>query len=63
VAIAEVVKITPRIEELIQKQASVSEYEKVAREEGMRPMYEDGMDKVHAGVTTKEEVMRVTEKE
>ena len=63
IAIAEVLRITPNVEKLIQAKASVSEYERAARAEGMRPMYEDGMDKVRQGVTTEEEVLRVTEEE
>ena len=63
IAIAEVLRITPNVEKLIQVKASVSEYERAARAEGMRPMYEDGMDKVRQGVTTEEEVLRVTEEE
>lgn len=63
VAIAEVLKITAKIEELINKKASVADFEKVARADGMVPMYEDGMAKVRAGITTEEEVLRVTEKE
>ena len=51
------------MEKLIQAKASVSEYERAARAEGMRPMYEDGMDKARQGVTTEEEVLRVTEEE
>lgn len=60
IAIAEVLKITPRIEKMIQIKASVSDYERAAREDGMVPMHEDGMEKVKAGITTKEEVERVT---
>ena len=63
VAIAEVLKITPKIEELINKKASVADFEKAARADGMVPMYEDGIAKVRAGITTEEEVLRVTEKE
>ena len=33
---------------------------KIACESGMRPMFLDGIDKVKAGVTTMEEVLRVT---
>ncbi len=63
VALIETLKITPRIEELIAKQANVTEYERVAREEGMIPMREDGLAKVKAGITTEEEVNRVTSEE
>ena len=60
VALIETLKITPKIEELITRRASVTEYEQVARAEGMVPMYDDGMAKVQAGITTEEEVKRVT---
>jgi len=63
IAIAEIMEITPKIEQLIQKKASVSDFERAARADGMVPMHEDGMDKVRAGITSKEEVMRVTEEE
>ncbi len=60
IAIIETLKITPKIEELINRNGSVSDYEKAAREEGMVPMYEDGMEKVNQGLTTQEEIKRVT---
>jgi type II secretory ATPase GspE/PulE/Tfp pilus assembly ATPase PilB-like protein len=52
-------KITPRIEHLIQSGGSVSEFEKTAREDGMVTMLEDGLQKVREGLTTQEEVRRV----
>lgn len=60
IAIVETLKITPKIEELINRQASVNEYETIARSEGMIPMFEDGMAKVQQGLTTEAEVKRVT---
>lgn len=60
IAVIETFKISPKIEELINKKGSVSDYEKVAREQGMITMYEDGMEKVKQGLTTAEEVKRVT---
>ena len=60
IALIETLKITPKIEELIARQASVNEYETVARSEGMIPMYDDGMEKVRLGVTSESEVKRVT---
>lgn len=59
VAIIETMKITPRIEHLIQSGGSVSEFEKAAREDGMVTMLEDGLQKVREGLTTQEEVRRV----
>jgi len=60
VAIIETLKITPKIEALIDAEGSINDYEKVARAEGMVTMYEDGMAKVKAGLTTAEEIKRVT---
>lgn len=60
IAIIETLKITPKIEELIARKASINEYEQVARSEGMVPMYEDGMEKVRQGITSEAEVKRVT---
>jgi len=60
VAIIETLKITPKIEELIARKASVNEYEQAARAEGMIPMHDDGMEKVRAGLTSEAEVKRVT---
>ena len=59
VAIIETLKITPKIEQLISKGGTVNDYEKIAREEGMIPMYEDGMEKVRSGITSKEEIERI----
>lgn len=60
IAIIETMKITPRIEALIATKATILEFEKAARDDGMVTMYEDGMEKVRLGLTTKEEVERVT---
>ena len=46
---------------LIMQHADAGEIERQARREGMRTMYEDGIAKALAGVTTLEEVMRVTQ--
>lgn len=59
VAIIETMKITPKIEHLIQSGGSVSEFEKAAREDGMVTMFEDGFQKVREGLTTEAEVRRV----
>jgi type II secretory ATPase GspE/PulE/Tfp pilus assembly ATPase PilB-like protein len=59
IAIIETLKITPAIEKLIAVKATVSDFERVAREEGMITMYTDGMEKVKLGLTTEAEVKRV----
>ncbi|MFC7302224.1 type II secretion system ATPase GspE [Cognatiluteimonas weifangensis] len=45
----------------VMRHAGMGELERLAREAGMRTMYEDGIAKALAGVTTIEEVLRVTE--
>ncbi|KGM55189.1 general secretion pathway protein GspE [Lysobacter arseniciresistens ZS79] len=45
----------------VMRHAGMGEIERIAREAGMRTMYEDGIAKALAGLTTIEEVLRVTE--
>src|SRR4249919_2805822 len=45
----------------VMRHAGMGELEQLARKAGMRTMYEDGITKALAGVTTIEEVLRVTE--
>ncbi len=45
----------------VMRRAGMGEIEQLAREAGMRTMYEDGLAKALAGQTTIEEVLRVTE--
>ncbi len=45
----------------VMRRAGMGEIEQIAREAGMRTMYEDGLAKALAGQTTLEEVLRVTE--
>lgn len=59
IGIYELMVITPAIEELVLRSASSSELNKAAVKEGMKLMFEDGFDKVLAGVTTIEELLRV----
>lgn len=59
IGIYELLVITPTIEELILKRASSAELNKAAVKDGMRLMFEDGFDKVLAGITTIEELLRV----
>ena len=59
VGIHEVLKVTASIKELILKNSSVDEIEKMAREEGMMTMLEDGIFLAVEGVTSTEEVLRV----
>jgi general secretion pathway protein E len=45
----------------VMRHAGMGELEQLGRQAGMRTMYEDGIAKALAGVTTIEEVLRVTE--
>ncbi|MGY0797652.1 type II secretion system ATPase GspE [Lysobacter sp. A286] len=45
----------------VMRHAGMGEIERIARDAGMRTMYEDGIIKALAGLTTIEEVLRVTE--
>ena len=58
--IYEILVITEGIRDLILKKASSSELKAKAIEEGMTTMLEDGLEKVLAGITTIEEILRVT---
>jgi type IV pilus assembly protein PilB len=55
-----VMELSERIKEMAITQASEAEVAKVAREEGMQTLREDGMAKVRSGTTSVEEVLRVT---
>jgi general secretion pathway protein E len=46
---------------LVMQHAGMGELEDAARKSGMRTMYEDGLQKAMAGITTIEEVLRVTQ--
>ena len=56
----EVMEITPRLRRAIGPKTDASELEQVARAEGMTTMTEDGVAKCRAGLTTIDEVFRVS---
>jgi type IV pilus assembly protein PilB len=60
VGIFSVMEMSERIKEMTVSQASEAEIAAVAREEGMLTLREDGVTKVRAGLTSLEEVLRVT---
>lgn len=60
-AIIEFLVMTDPLRRLVMQRADAGEIERLARSEGMRTMYEDGIAKAVAGVTTLEEVLRVTQ--
>ena len=61
IGIFEVFEMTEIISEMVAKQATSDDIEKQAQKEGMIKMIEDGMIKAIQGVTSIEEILRVTE--
>jgi type IV pilus assembly protein PilB len=60
VGIFSVMALSERIKEMAVDQASEAEIAATAREEGMLTLREDGLGKIRAGLTSLEEVVRVT---
>lgn len=59
-AILEMLPMTDEIKALVLRHAEPRELRAAAKNSGMRSMYEDGLDKAMAGITSLEEVLRVT---
>ncbi len=60
IGVFELVAFSDQLRHKITQNASSSELIKIAKKEGMKTLREDGWDKVRAGLTTPEEVLRVT---
>lgn len=60
IGIREALEVTETIKEMIVKRATTDEIETQARKEGMLTMLEDGFAKAIQGITSLEEVLRVT---
>ncbi|HPB50401.1 MAG TPA: ATPase, T2SS/T4P/T4SS family, partial [Myxococcota bacterium] len=60
-AIYEILRVDDQIRELVMRSADSSEIKKMAMSRGMLTLRQDGVDKVRRGITTAEEVMRVTQ--
>lgn len=60
IPIAEALKPSSELNELIGRKASIEEFEQKAKELGMQTMLEDGLEKVAQGLTARAEVERVT---
>lgn len=58
--IIEVMPLSPALRDLVLKHAEAREIERAAINEGMETMYQCGLRKVAAGLTTVDEVVRVT---
>ena len=60
IGIYELLKITPGIQDLVLKKASSDEIREAAVRDGMRTLRQAAIEKMSAGITTPEEVVRVT---
>jgi type IV pilus assembly protein PilB len=60
IALYEVMPVTEEIRELILAGASATEIKKTAASLGMKTLRQSGLTKLHAGMTTLEEILRVT---
>ena len=58
--IMEIMPMTDRIRSLVMRHATATELRSAAIEQGMMSMYDHGLRKVAVGITTLEEVLRVT---
>jgi type IV pilus assembly protein PilB len=59
--IFEMMLMTNTVREMTFKGEPTQNLRKVARKQGMRTLFEDGMIKAMKGITTLEEVMRITQ--
>jgi type IV pilus assembly protein PilB len=55
----EIIEITPEMQELMLHSPSTPQIEGLARKQGSKPMFDDGIEKVKQGVTTLFELLRV----
>ena len=58
-AVHEVMTVTEEIERMVAENSSSEEMGRVARQQGMLTLREDGMEKVRQGLTSIEEILRV----
>ena len=60
VGVFEVVRITPKLTQLIQKRTPLDQLRKAARDEGMKMLFDTAMDKVRQGHTSLEAALALT---
>jgi type IV pilus assembly protein PilB len=59
VGIFEILRMTPRLKELVSRHATEPELRRAAAEDGTRLLLRDALDKMRQGLTTPEEILRV----
>jgi type IV pilus assembly protein PilB len=57
--IFELLNLDEKVKQILVKRASAAELRKLALENGMKSMQEDALEKIYAGLTTPEEVLKV----
>jgi type II secretory ATPase GspE/PulE/Tfp pilus assembly ATPase PilB-like protein len=60
-AIFELIEISREIEDIILKRPSAGQIWEIAKKQGSKPLFADGLEKVKTGVTTIEELLRIAE--
>jgi len=60
VGLYEIMLLTQKVREMVIEHANTDEIREQAKKEGMKTLYDSGMRKVIGGVTTIEEVLRVS---
>ncbi len=60
IGIYEILNISSTIKDLIEKQATTQEIIDQAKKEGFKTLFEDALEKVHMGIITLEEAIKVT---
>jgi len=63
ISIFELMTMTPQVREATFKGESTQNVRKLARKQGMRTLFEDGIVKAIRGITTVDEVLRITQRE
>ncbi len=61
ISIIEMLKVTDELRKLILEHADATKLESAAKQQGMKSMYQDGLQKVAQGITSLEEILRVTQ--
>jgi len=63
ISIFELMTMTPQVREMAFKGESTQNVRRMARKQGMRTLFEDGIIKAIRGITTLDEVLRITQRE
>ena len=58
---AETIVVDDELKKYIMSHLSIMDITRYVRSQGMISMYEDGMEKVEKGITSREEVLRVVQ--